>query len=159
MRFLVKGQSIHCVREKDLLGDHDNQVSREHIVTTFDARVDSVPPHVAAALLPEEVKQLEGWIEDRNKLHKKMKDEPLDQTILEALPGLLRVSRNAIRSAGRMDENLFHEITSELSEIKLLLDDFDDLTKKKSLEIDEMQSDEVLAEQLNVIKKNIDSLQ
>lgn len=161
MRFIIKGQSVHCIRGEQSFGS-DTQTERqqqEHVVTTFDSRVDCVPPHVAAALLPEETAQLELWIKDRRMLHKKLKKQSIDTTILEALPGVLRAAKNSLSLTSSLDEELSSEIYKELIEVKKLLEDFDELVQKNSIEVEKMDSSEVLAEQLSVIKKNIDRIE
>ena len=60
MKFKINGGRVECYRP--MTGNEWTHV------TSFDAHLDVVAPHVAGALTSFEVQQLEGWMRERNRL-------------------------------------------------------------------------------------------
>lgn len=77
MEFITKGETIDCIR---IIKDKDSGKETQINVASFNAGVDRVPPHVAAELFIEEVKELVLWLEDRKKLQSKLEMQSIEHT-------------------------------------------------------------------------------
>ena len=153
MEFITKGNTINCIRIiKDKVSGKETYIT----VASFSARVDRLPPHVAAELFTEEVKELLVWLEDRTKLQSKIAKQPIEETILESLPFLLRQATQALKSVDRLDLMLFRSINERLAELSEVLDNTERFTATRKAGSMQMQNSEEQKERLDTIKKDIE---
>ncbi|MBY4677571.1 hypothetical protein [Marinobacterium arenosum] len=153
MEFITKGESINCIR---VIKDKDPSKETRITVASFNARVDRVPPHVAAELYTEEIKELVLWLEDRVHLQSRLERQPIENTILESFPLLVQQATQSLKSMDQLDSKLLYEINERLKEL------CEELTKKKGFTAaieagsKQMKNSEIQKERLDKIKKNIE---
>ncbi|WP_415885927.1 hypothetical protein ACMXYO_15020 [Neptuniibacter sp. QD37_6] len=153
MEFITKGDTIKCVRQiKDKVSGKENHIT----VASFNAQVDRLPPHVAAELFTEEVKELVLWLEDRTKLQSQLARQSIDDTILESLPFILRQATQALENLERLDLMLYCSINEGLSDLSEVLDKTERFTSTHKVGSMKMQNSEEQKERLYTIKKDIE---
>ena len=103
MKFTIAGSKIICSRIDQTVEDCE----RYRTVVEFDSQVESVPPHVAAKLTRSEIADLESFLEDR----KRIKADPLEINMLEALPELIEEVTEGLKSADQLNEDLYERLT------------------------------------------------
>jgi hypothetical protein len=149
MKFTIAGSKIICSRIDQTVEGSD----RYRNVVDFDSQVDSVPPHVAAKLTRSEIRALEGFLEDR----KRIKADPLEINMLEALPELIEEVTQGLRSADRLNEDLYERLTAA---VEGLTEDRGTVSPEKRPGEDEgpiraMRPMEILKERLGHIKQDL----
>ncbi len=152
MEFVTEGNAINCIKT---VYDPETGESMETVVVSFDANVDRVPPHVAASLNPEEIKQLDLWIEERAKLQSTLETRPVEKTVLEALPAVLEEALHALDDIDELDIEVFKDIKRTLLKLDEAINSFQPLSEEETVVIRQLQSSEVLKEQLDTIKKKL----
>ena len=149
MKFTIAGSKIICSRiDQTVPGGN-----RFRDVVEFDSQVDSVPPHVAAKLTRSEIHDLEGFLEDRRRL----KADPLEINMLEALPELIDEVSQVLRSADRLNEDLYERLTAA---VEGLTEQLDNVSPQKASRGDAtplrgMHPTDVLKERLGHIKQDL----
>lgn len=103
MKFTIAGSKIICSRIDQTVEDGN----RYRDVVEFDSQVNSVPPHVAAKLTRSEISDLERFLEDR----KRIKADPLEINMLEALPELIEEVTEGLKSADQLNDDLYQRLT------------------------------------------------
>jgi len=148
MRFETDKNQILCIRVTD---GKDNEASEE-IVTTFDAHLEEIAPHIIACLNAEEQRELHHWLDDRNVLQ----EQSIREIILYALPGLLDEACSAINKLPAISDSLYQDLT-------IAIKNFNDTVAKNKesisenediLNLKQMDSAEALKEVLGILKKN-----
>jgi len=152
MKFESDDFQVKCIRELKTEAGKPNKLK---IVATFHNNIDQVAPHVAAALFPEEISQLKLWLNERTKLHKKLQQDSLGNTVLEVFPSILDEAIFAFERVEEIDPELLKDIERKLEKCKKSIDKLDQGSKKNSLKIKVMQDSEVLKEQLDSIRNSI----
>ncbi len=152
MKFVREKGSVKCVRTA---ASDSSGSSKEVIVATFGEQIDTVPPHVAAKLAEQEIKELERWLQERSALQAKLDEAPVEKTLLETLPTLLQKVTGSLENIDALDMDLFKSIKISLLKLDRKLNDFHTLTEEEILELDTMQDNEVLKEQLITIKNKL----
>jgi hypothetical protein len=152
MDFINDLGKIKCLRETHIQGDES---PKQVEIASFDEHVETVPPHVAASLSSEEIKQLELWLKERENLKEKLHEATSEETVLETLPALLCEAINALDEIDGIDPDLYKDIKLRLSEFDNKLNKLQHLTDNNTLDQNEMNDSEVLKEQLKIIKKNL----
>ena len=152
MDFINETGKIKCLKEIHTYGD---ELPKQVEIASFDELVETVPPHVAAKLSSEEIKQLELWLKERENLKEKLQEAPLEKTVLETLPALIREAINALDEIDIIDPDLYKDIKLHLSEFDNKLNKLQQLTDDDTLDQNEMNDCEVLKEQLKTINKNL----
>lgn len=151
MEFVRKNHAIQCVRCYQHQGREVSEV-----VVSFDEQLDTIAPHVTAALSTQELNQLRAWLDERQQLRHELKDKPLGITVLEALPGLIQEATEAAQCLDRIDISLHQDIEQSLRLLKTALNDaLHTPPADESQEFDSMQHQEVLKEQLTSIKSKV----
>ena len=150
MKFVNEAGSIHCIRvASGAIGDE-----REVIIATFHDEVESVPPHVAALLSPDEIVQLERWLLNQIELKKKLEQQPVEKTMLETLPVYLHECMHSLQSIEVIDAELSLSICESLDALKARLERISK-SEEGHLECDALNETEVLKEQLISIKNSV----
>jgi type IV pilus biogenesis protein CpaD/CtpE len=149
MKFTIAGSKIICSRIDQTVEDDD----RYRAVVDFDSQVDSVPPHVAARLTRSEIRDLEGFLEDR----KRIKADPLEINMLEALPELIEEVTQGLRSADRLNEDLYQRLTAAVDG---LTEELGTVSPRKQVDEDAapirgMRPMQILKERLGHIKQDL----
>lgn len=152
IEFRTEGNSVLCVRYKVRQSDRRKE---ESVVATFDAEVDRVAPHVAAALLAPERKMLHQWLLDRRQLKQALRHEPHENTVLGSLPALLDEAISATQSTDDMDAQLYTLIKQKLATLDTALEQVDSQARSGRAELKVMNDEEVLKEQLRTIKRRL----
>ncbi|MBY4677336.1 hypothetical protein [Marinobacterium arenosum] len=152
MKFVTEGDKVNCVR---ISTDPHTGKPVEAVVVSFDANVDRVAPHVAAELGPQEIAQLEQWLQERARLQAALADKPVEVAVLEALPGVLIEARQALATVDRLDGAVYSQIRETVRQLNEALDHFKQLTEGDQTVTRQMQSSEVLKQRLESIKKKI----
>lgn len=114
MKFIVAGNKIVCSRKDNTVEEND---AYRHVVE-FDAHVDSVPPHVAARLTNYEVDQLAAFMADRRRI----KANPAEKNMLEALPGLLDEAIEILASVERVNSAMYEQLSASISNMREALE-------------------------------------
>ena len=154
MEFITKGETIHCVRT---IKNQDSGKDASIIVASFDAHVNRIAPHVVTKLSPEEVKELELWLKDRTNLQIRLEGQSIEDTILEALPILLKQATQALKDADHLDSMIFHSINERLKELTEALENALQHTVTSRAGLKQMQNSEEQKERLDTIKKDIEN--
>lgn len=147
MKFTASGGKIVCSRLDNT--SEENGVYR-HVVE-FDSQVDTVPPHVIARLTAGEVDELETFISDR----KRIRANPMEKNMLEALPGLLRESKAVLDSVDRINETMYEDLVASISEMRAALEDVRPAPKGSPTPIRNMRDDEVQKQRLENIRQRL----
>lgn len=114
MRITIDGSAIVCSRLDNTL--EEDGIYRQ--VVEFDARVDSVPPSVAARLTSGEVLQLEEFLAER----RRTPDNTAEMELLETLPGTLRDAIAVVNSVHEIDEAAYEELSRTLADLVIALE-------------------------------------
>lgn len=152
MKFVNENSDIKCVRV--MTGKTANS-AKETVVVTFDHQIETVPPHVAARLSRQEIKELEQWLKERSKLQAVLEESSVEKTLLETLPAFLQETTSALDEINTLDFNLFKSIKLSLLKLDRRLGEFHSVTEKEILDLDAMQDNEVLKEQLDALKSKL----
>lgn len=152
MKFAQDNGKINCIRTACC--DEDN-ITKQCLVTSFEANTDFIPQNVVEALTPKELRKLELWMIERALLKSQIAQESKPQSILRALPVFLQVAIEAIDSIDELSIEQFQLITNKLLVLGRKLDGFANLVEGKSIESDTLTHEEVLKEQLSDIKKEL----
>lgn len=151
MEFITEGDTVKCVR---FSSTYDEKGSTT--VATFHIDVDRVAPHVAASLTPDEIEELELWLKDRAKLHEALEERPIQKTIVETLPEVIRQAVVAIEELGGVNKEVHQAIKHSLASLTSALDETEVLeSEKQQIDLEKMPNSEVLKEKLKAIKENI----
>ncbi|MBN0988516.1 hypothetical protein [Amphritea pacifica] len=153
MEFITVGETINCVR---VFNDPDTGEEKRLVVTSFNAQVDRVAPHVAAALTQDEREQLAHWLTDRTRLQSVLEEKSIETTILETLPALMAQAVDALDKLETLDRKTYESITQSLRALSCALERAESHTTSHSVELDQMQDDEELKERLDVIRDNLE---
>ncbi|WP_196138193.1 hypothetical protein [Aliikangiella sp. G2MR2-5] len=152
MKFVSNGNQIECIRRvRDLSDGGMNDV----LIVSFDQEQESIPPHVAACLSPFEVKKLKSWLHERVELNRKLENETMEDTILDTLPQMLSIAKEALKDIDVIDIGLFKQLKVELREFDEMLSRFRNISKTDTIELDKMQDSEVLKEKLSTIQEQL----
>jgi len=147
MKFTVAGSRIICSRP-------DNTVEEEDFhrrVVEFDSHVDSVPPHVTARLTQGEIEELEHFLADR----KRIRANPTEIDMLEALPVLLREARETLDSVDRINEAMYRQLDTSISEMRVALENVRPAPKGSPTRVKKMHDSEVQKKRLEDIKQGL----
>lgn len=151
MEFITEGDTVKCVR---LSSKSDEKAS--FTVATFHIDVDRVAPHVAASLNSDEVQELELWLKDRAKLHKVLEERPIQKTLVEALPEVIKQAVASIEELGELDKEVHQDIKDSLTSLSSALDKVEILPlEKQQIELEKMSNCDALKDKLETIKDNI----
>jgi type I site-specific restriction endonuclease len=147
MKFTVAGSKVICSRiDMTIEGD-----DKHRDVVEFDEQVDSVPPHVAARLTKGEVEELEQFLADRRRL----KADPAEINMLEALPELVDEVTDVLRSAERLNIDLYEKIAEAVASLQEALKEVRPKEQGKVTPIRGMRSSEILKQRLENIKQDL----
>ena len=146
MKFRIAGSKILCSRKDQTV---EGDAYRD--VVEFDAKVDSVPPHVAARLTTGEVRDLERFLADR----KQIKADPLEINLLEALPELIEEVTDALSSADQLNDDLYERLTTSIAGLTEVLGEVRPRKQGGAASLREMRSTEALKQRLDVIKREL----
>lgn len=149
MRFVAGDHSVYCMRETQ--NPHTGQLEEEE-VARFNADLEVIAPHVAAALYADERRQLDRWLEERRAI----RQEPKELQVLKALPQLLDEATTSIDAVDQLDEPVFADIARALSAFQLALKKFDDIEPDSDACPRVMDEDEALKERLKELRREID---
>jgi hypothetical protein len=152
MRFITNNKQIECVRN---VPTGDGESTRDCVVVSFDDNQNIIPAHVEACLTVPENKILLGWLKERALLTKKLENESVEETVLDALPALLSRAQDALIRSNTLDLELHRKLKSSLQEFDNKLNLFHPLTNGSPLVMNKMQEEEVLKEKLNNIRDNL----
>jgi hypothetical protein len=149
MKFTIAGSKIICSRIDQTVEGRD----RYRDVVDFDSQVHSVPPHVAAKLTRREIRELERFLEDR----KRIKADPLEINMLEALPELIGEVTAVLRSADQLNEDLYARLTRAVDG---LAEELGTVSPRKSADnnvtpLRGMRPTDILKERLGHIKQDL----
>ncbi len=140
MKFTIDKEQIVCERR-----GADGERS---VIVSFDAKLDAVAPHVAAALSLDEQAQLESWFTERRMLRAK----PRWLLVLEVLPAVLESGRDALEAAPQIEEGLYKEITKALDAFR---SDLKQLAQKRTpgfgTQLELVEESDALKERLSVL--------
>ena len=153
MEFITKDETILCIR---ILKNKDSAKETRNTVTSFDAHVGRVAPHVSAVLTLEEVKELELWLKDRTNLQSRLEGQPIEDTILESLPLLLNQATKALKHVDHLDSTVFRSINESLTELSEVLDNTKRITSTSKAGLKQMNIGEEQKERLDTIKRDIE---
>jgi hypothetical protein len=76
MRFIQSGNHIECIRDSG---------GGEQLVSSFDASLDALPPHIEGALSSAELTELKAWLKDYRHIHETHTDELIFETVCEMI--------------------------------------------------------------------------
>ncbi len=76
MRFIQTGNHIECLRELE---------DEERLISTFDASLDEIPPHIQALLSSAELAELNAWLKDFRHIHDTHTEELVYETVCEMI--------------------------------------------------------------------------
>jgi len=155
MDFITEHGRINCVR-KDI--HHNVEVQQYYEIVSFDEVVSSIPPHVAILLSREEHMHLELWLKERELLKRKLENDSMAQTILDALSAFLQEAICALDNEPVLDEIQYREINYYLMEFDKKMNKLSNVKDKNSnenLEISKLNQSEILKAQLRKIEKSI----
>ena len=119
MIFRRNGSKIECIR---LAQQADGTRLDEHLVAAFDAHLDAVAPHVAAALLPEERTQLEEYLDQARAFTSRSHAD----TVLACLPGLLDHAATIMTGGARPDDATVRRLHESIDSLETALEGDDD---------------------------------
>jgi hypothetical protein len=153
MEFITKDETILCIR---IIKNKDSAKETRNTVTSFDARVGRVAPHVSAVLTVEEVNELELWLKDRTNLQSRLEGQPIEDTILESLPHILNQAVKALKHVNHLDSTVFRSIKESLSDLSEVLDNTERITSTSKAGLKQMNFGEEQKERLNTIKRDIE---
>ncbi|WP_271270501.1 hypothetical protein [Aliamphritea hakodatensis] len=153
MEFITKEETIHCIR----VGKNSNLgIENRTIVASFDARINRAAPHVVTKLLPTEIEELELWLKDRRDLQARLEGQAIENTILEALPILLRQAIYAVKYIDKLDSHVYFSIVENLKELSGVLENCTQYNADCRADLKQMKNSEEQKERLSMIKKNIE---
>lgn len=147
MKFTVAGNKIICSRVDMTVEDDD----KHRAVVEFDAHVDTVPPHVAAKLTRREVRELDQFLADR----KRLKQDPAEINMLEALPELIGEVTHVLQSAEQLNVALYDRLHVAVADLREALRDVRPQSPGTSEPIRGMRPSEVLKQRLEIIKQEL----
>jgi hypothetical protein len=147
MKFTVAGSKVICSRIDMTIESGD----KHRDVVEFDAQVDSVPPHVAAKLTKGEVGELEQFLADRRRL----KADPAEINMLEALPELIDEVTDVLQSAERLNVGLYEKLMAVVAGLQDALQAVRPKKQSTVTPIRGMRSSEVLKQRLENIKQDL----
>jgi len=153
MEFITAGETINCVR---VFNDPDTGREKAQVVISFNAQVDRVAPHVAAALTRDERQQLENWLADRARLQSVLEEKSIESTILETLPALMMQAVEALDTLPTVDRQTYEAIRTGVKDLTDALERAEPHTASRSVELDQMQGNEELKERLDSIRDNLE---
>lgn len=148
MEFIVEGATVNCVRV--LSGEGSGRVQRQ-TVTSFDAHLDAVAPHVAAALTSDEVGQLEKWLGERANL----RSREANHTLLESIPELLSQAESVVLKEGALNERLLQRLRVAAIRFHDTLAQAQSTPQGDSPVVERMDTGEVLKQQLDIVRKDL----
>lgn len=149
IEFRTEGESVLCVRI-------DTSPPRtETIVASFDASVDRIAPHVAAALTAPERQALKKWLEDRKQLQQTLLNETPEDTVLRSLPALLDEAITAATSTDRINVDTCRDIQRKLETLQSILNQLEETQRHQPPELEVMNDEEVLRQRLSEIRKQL----
>ncbi len=147
MKFKVVDNRIICSRQDSTA--KDDNVYR-HVVE-FDAHVDKVPPHVASRLTSGEVEELEQFMADRRRI----RANPAERNMLEALPELLHEATEIIRSVDRLNKAMYEKLADSISDMQSALDNVKPSDEGQLTPVNNMRDSEAQKERLDVIRREL----
>lgn len=147
MKFTVVGNQIICRRKN---GTAENKDPYQKIVA-FDAHLDTVAPHVAARLKPEETKQLEEFLVDR----KRIQANPTEQNILEALPGLLKEATEILGSGDSVNKTVYKQLSESVAAFSEALHKVKLVSRGRLTMLKSMRGSQAQKERLRDIKEDL----
>ena len=148
MRFETDKNQVMCIR---IIHGNDDKTT-EKIVTTFDAHLNEIAPHITSCLNAEEQQELQQWFDDRSMLH----EQSIREIILYALPGLLDEACSAINKLPTISDGLYQDLTKAIKSFS------DTVAKNKEtisenqdiLDLKQMDSSDAFKEVFDILKKN-----
>ena len=148
INFVTEDGSVNCVRT---VTDTETGDAVSRVVATFGAEVDCVAPHVAAALNPREIRELEQWLKDRANLE----TEPPEKAVLEVLPQMLDEAIAALDEVDELDAGVYQALQEKVSAFSAALEEFSGVSEDSTTNVRKMKGSEVMKEKLEIIKKNL----
>lgn len=147
MKFAVAGNKIVCSRKDNTVEEND---AYRHVVE-FDAHVDTVPPHVAARLSNYEVDHLGAFMADRRRI----KANPAEKNMLEALPGLLEEATEILESVERVNSAMYQQLSTSISNMRAALESVKSASKGGLTPIKKMHDSEAQKARLENIARDL----
>jgi hypothetical protein len=115
------------------------------------AHLDTVAPHVAARLKPEETKQLEEFLVDR----KRIQANPTEQNILEALPGLLKEATEILGSGDSVNKTVYKQLSESVAAFSEALHKVKLVSRGRLTMLKSMRGSQAQKERLRDIKEDL----
>lgn len=148
MRFETDKNQVMCVR---IIDGKDGEITEE-IVTTFDAHLEEIAPHITACLYAKEQQELQQWFDDRTVLQ----EQSIREIILYALPGLLDEACSAINKLPTISDSLYQDLSIAINTFSdTVAKNKESISENKDIpDLKQMDSSEALKEVLGILKKN-----
>ena len=148
MRFETDENQVLCIRIIDV----KNSPITEETVTTFDAHLEEIAPHITACLYAEERQELQQWFDDRTILQ----EQSIREIILYALPGLLDEACSAINKLPTISDNLYQDLSVAINTFSdAVAKNKESISENKDIpDLKQMDSSEALKEVLGILKKD-----
>lgn len=148
MRFETDKNQVMCIR---IIGGNNSEIT-EQVVTTFDAHLEEIAPHITAFLNADEQQELEQWLNDRTILQ----DQSLKEIILYAMPGLLDEACSALNKLPTISDSLYQDLSISINTFnETMAKNKESISENKDIpELKQMDSSEALKEVLGILKKN-----
>ena len=147
MKFTASGSKVICSRRDNTV----ENVEAYKRVVGFDVHVNSVPPHVAGRLTTGEVKELKGFIAERNRIQA----NSTEANLLEALPELLQEATVALNAVASVNETMYRNLTTSLEELGSALGRVEPVSRHESPPAKRMSHSEAQKERLENIRSDL----
>ncbi|MDE1464163.1 hypothetical protein [Spartinivicinus poritis] len=148
MQFKLEGASIHCIRKHK--SRKTNKINEE-VVVSFDSHLKEVAPHVAARLTEDEIFSLRHWLKEREQINQ----EPTAQNLLEALPDVIEKATEALAELDHLDKITYDKLVNMIEIFLSKIKQYDDVCDSSHIEFTEMDQNQVLAERIHQVKKDL----
>lgn len=147
MKFTIAGSRIICSRKDGTRTEGDGYKR----VVEFDTHVESVPPHVAARLARREIEELEAFLADRQRI----RANPSDKNMLEALPGLLDDATDILESVDQVNETVYSALETSVAALCTAMARVKPARGDELTRVDNMLGSEAQKERLEHIKQEM----
>jgi hypothetical protein len=127
----------------------------EEEVVSFDIGVKQVAPHVAAALFPHEIAELEAWLDAREKLQEHLEERPDELTLVDVLPALLKEAAASLSDIGKIDGKVKTELKSSIHALDKLLDQLRVIDENRPSGLKDVGRAELIKAKLDVVKMDL----
>lgn len=146
MKFITTDYSVKCMRE--------SQKGEEEVVS-FDIGVNQVAPHVAAALFPHEVAELESWLAARERLQEHLEQRPDELTLVDVLPALIKDATASLHEIGKIDGRVKTDLKSAIHALDKQLDELLVIAEQRPSGLKEVGRAELIKAKLDVVKMDL----